>query len=287
MRTIVEACFIVLTSCWAFSQSVPQLEFEVASVRPHQSGDGSRAPPVFLSGGRFTSAAPLLYVIAGAYNIPNPSNPLRLSGGPSWITDTVYDIEAKASEGEIHGGMSAKARVEKERSMLQALLNERFKLVIHRETKEMPVYALVIGNGGPKFHKADIEEKDCPADPITPIASRDGSGNCHQISGGRGAGLQGYAIDISDVAGYVEVWTDRPLLDKTGLKGLYRVETGPWLPMNLGSSPPAPGAKQDGIDMADLPTIYTIFERLGLRLEPQKGQVEVYVIDHIEKPSAN
>jgi uncharacterized protein (TIGR03435 family) len=58
------------------------------------------------------------------------------------------------------------------------------------------------------------------------------------------------------------------------------------LPMNLLSSP-APGAKQDGIDMADLPAIYTIFERLGLKLEPQKGQVEVYVIDHIERPSAN
>lgn len=84
----------------------------------------------------------------------------------------------------------------------------------------------------------------------------------------------------------MEGWTDRPLLDKTGLKGLYRMETGPWLPMNLLSSP-APGAKQDGVDMADLPTIFTIFERLGLKLEPQNSQVEVYVIDHVEKPSAN
>jgi len=286
MRPMVDAWLIVLTSCCAFCQSVPTPEFEVASVKPHEPGNGYREPPIFLSGGRFTSAAPLLYVIAGAYNIPNPSNPLRLSGGPTWITDTVYDIEAKPSEGEIHGGLSAKARVEKERSMLQALLNERFKLVIHRETKEMPVYALVVGKGGPKFHKADMEEKDCPADPITPIANRDGRINCHEISGGRGAGLRGRAVDMSDVAGYVEVWTDRPLLDKTGLGGLYRIETEPWLPINLGS-PPAPGAKQDGIDMADLPTIYTIFERLGLKLEPQKSEVVVYVIDHIEKPSAN
>ncbi len=286
-RPISLACLIFLTSCWAFSQSVPQPEFEVASVRPHKPGDGHLAPPIFLSNGRFTSAAPLLYVVGGAYNIPNPSNPLRLSGSPGWITDTVYDIEAKASEGEIPGGLSAKARLEKERSMLQALLKERFKLAIHRETKEMPVYALVLGKGGPKFPKADIEEKDCLTDPITPIASRDGSAHCHQISGGRGAGLHGGAVDMSDIAGYVEGWTDRPLLDKTGLKGLYRIETEPWLPMNLGLSAPPPGAKQDGIDMADLPTIYVIFERLGLKLEPQKGQVEVYVIDHIEKPSAN
>ena len=265
MRRIVDACLMVLTSSWALSQSVPQPEFEVASVRPHKPGDGHLAPPIFLSNGRFTSAAPLLYVIAGAYNIPNPSNPLRLSGSPAWITDTVYDIEAKAPEGEIHGGLPAKARIEKERSMLQALLIERFKLVIHRETKEIPVYALVVGKSGPKFPRADIEEKECPTDPITPIASRDGSVHCHQISGGRGAGLRGRAVGMSDVAGYVEGWTDRPLLDKTGLKGLYRIETEPWLPMNLGSSPPAPGAKQDGIDMADLPTIYMIFERLGLK----------------------
>lgn len=151
-------------------------------MRPHTPGDGHLAPPIFLSNGRFGSAAPILYVIAGAYNIPNPSNPLRLSGGPGWITDTVFDIEAKAPEGEIHGGLSAKARVEKERSMLQALLKDRFKLVIRREMKEMPVYAVVIGKGGLRFPKSDIDEKSCPTDPITPIASRDGSVHCHQIS---------------------------------------------------------------------------------------------------------
>ena len=215
MWPIVDACLIVLTSGWAFSQPVPLQEFEVASVKLHKPGDRHLAPPVFLSGGRFSSAAPLLYVIAGAYNIPNPSNPLRLSGGPGWIVDTIYDIEATPSEGVIHGGLSAKARTEKERSMLQALLRERFKLVIHRETKEMDVYAVVAGKSGPTFQKADIEEKDCPTDSITPIANRDGSVTCHQISGGRGAGLRGHAVEISDVAGYVEAWTDRPLLERT------------------------------------------------------------------------
>lgn len=287
IRAIVNAGLAVLCVCRAFSQPVSALEFEVASVKQHPSGNSHLAPPIFLAGGRFTSAAPLIYVIAGAYTIPNPSNPVRLSGGPGWITNTVFDIEATASEGTIHGGLSAKARTEKERSMLQTLLAQRFKLVIRRETKEMPVYALVVGKSGPKFPKADIEEKDCPADPVTPISSREGSITCHQISGGRGAGLRSRAVNISDVASYVEGWTDRPLLDKTGIKGLYRIETEPWLPMSLGLSPPPPGAKQDGIDMADLPTIYTIFERLGLRMEQREGNVEVYIIDHIEKPSEN
>jgi uncharacterized protein (TIGR03435 family) len=231
----------------------------------------------------------LVYVIAGAYNIRDASNPARLSGGPAWVSalDSAYDIEATAPKGFLHDGLAANLRTEKERLMVQSLLIDRFKLAIHRETKEMPVYALVVGKGGPKLQKSDIQEKDCPADPLIPISSADGSVTCHQFSGGQGRGIHGSAVDLSDLAGYMESWTDKPLLDRTGVKGLYRIDTEPWLSMRLASSSPAPGAKQDGVDIADLATIYTIFERLGLRMVPQKGKVDVYVIDHIEKPSAN
>ena len=92
---------------------------------------------------------------------------------------------------------------------------------------------------------------------------------------------------MSDLASFVENWTDRPLLDKTGIQGLYRFETKGWLPMQA-MQPPAPGAKaEDGSDMADVPTVFQMFENLGLRMEAQKGIVDVYVIDHIEKPSEN
>jgi uncharacterized protein (TIGR03435 family) len=171
------------------------------------------------------------------------------------------------------------------KSMLRTLLADRFKLAIHRETKDIPVYALVVAKDGPKLQEADIDEKDCP-DPFA-APSPAPNGLCHDISGGRGRGLHGRAVDMSDLVRTVENYTDRPLVDKTGIKGLYRIETTSWLPLQPGP-PPAPGAKaEDGTELADVPTIFEVFERLGLKLELQKGLADVYVIDHVERPSAN
>ena len=161
---------------------------------------------------------------------------------------------------------------------------DRFKLVVRRESKEMAVYALLVARGGPKLQHADIDEKDCPeaslnalgpVSPSTPIPDV-----CHAFNGGMGRGLYSRASNISDLAAYVENWTDRPLVDKTGIKGLYRFETKGWLPMD-----PSVGAGSS--ELADRPTVFQMFAALGLRMEPQKGVVEVYVIDHIEKPSEN
>jgi uncharacterized protein (TIGR03435 family) len=99
---------------------------------------------------------------------------------------------------------------------------------------------------------------------------------CHVFNGGMGRGLHARAANMSDLASFVENWTDRPLLDKTGIKGLYRVETKGWLPMDAGTS-----------DVAERLTVFEMFGSLGLRMEPQRGVVEVYVVDHIEKPSEN
>jgi uncharacterized protein (TIGR03435 family) len=162
---------------------------------------------------------------------------------------------------------------------------DRFKLMIRRVTKEVPIYALMIGKGGPKLQKADIQEKDCPETPE--IGPADGNTICHRFTGGRGRGLHGRAVDMSDLVSYVQNWTDRPLFDKTGIKGLYHIETEPFQPMELSSSPAAPGAKQDGVLSADLPTLFTVFERLGLKMESRKGKVNLIVIDHIEKPTEN
>jgi uncharacterized protein (TIGR03435 family) len=169
--------------------------------------------------------------------------------------------------------------------MLQALLADRFKLKIHRETKETPVYALVVGKGGPKLQKGDIEEKDCPEGTPPPALGAPVTA-CHIINGGRGRGLHSRAVDMSDVVTFIENWTDRPLVDKTGIKGLYHIDTSGWLPMEAGLSP-VPGTKQDGVDVADLPTIFEVFEKLGLKMESTKDKVDVYVIDHVEKPSEN
>ena len=270
----------------AQSESGKTLAFEAASVKPHAGDRTTRLGPTVLPGGRFVSRWYLAALISFAYKLPN--NPsVRLTGVPDWARTEAgfYDIEAT---GAMPGGLSSQAHKDRMRLMVRTLLADRFKLTIHRESKEMPVYALVVGKGGPKLQRADIAERDCPdesADPPGPsITAPD---LCHEFNGGQGRGLHGRAVDMSDVASFVENWTDRPLLDKTGLKGLFRIETKGWLPIQL-SQPPAPGAKaEDGSDMADVPTLFQLFDQLGLKMESQKGKADVYVIEHVEKASEN
>ena len=261
--------------------------FEVGSIKRH-TDSGNFRTPTFLKD-RFTFSGPVVMLIATAYGLPfNPSR--RLSGGPDWIRgrDGLYDIEAK---GSFPDGLSYEGRMERERLMLQALLTDRFKLAIRREMKEMPVYVLQVDKGGPKLEKADMSEKDCAQSAsLTHAAAGTGTAQipCHQFFGGRGRGLHAQAVTMTDLVSYVENWTDRPLLDKTGIGGLYKIETQPFLPMEVAATPPPPGTKGEaGIDLADLPTVFQVFERLGLKMKPEKDKVEKYVIDDIQKPTEN
>src|SRR4051812_2976455 len=134
--------------------------FEVASVKPHKAGDPRRGMQ-FLPG-RFTAAGvPLKMLIAGAYNVGFQS--VRLTGGPDWIMspDGAYDIEATTGKNAIPARIQGKARIDIMRQMLQTLLADRFQLQVRRESKEMPVYALVVGKNGPKLQAAKVEESAC------------------------------------------------------------------------------------------------------------------------------
>jgi uncharacterized protein (TIGR03435 family) len=186
-------------------------------------------------------------------------------------------------------GLSIQARNDRVRAMVQALLADRFKLAIRRESKEMPVYALLVAKGGPKLRRADIDEKDCPEaslNALGPVSATTPMPDvCHAFNGGMGRGLYSRASTISDLAAYVENWTDRPLLDKTGVKGLYRFQTPGWLPMIASADAASVGAGSSAL--ADRPTVFEMFGQLGLRMEPRKDVAEVYVIDRIEKPSEN
>jgi uncharacterized protein (TIGR03435 family) len=256
--------------------------FEVASVKPHKAGEPRRGMQ-FLPG-RFTAAGvPLKMLIAGAYNVGFQS--VRLTGGPDWIMspDGAYDIEATTGKNAIPARIQGKARIDIMRQMLQSLLADRFKLQIRRESKEMPVYALVVGKNGPKLQKAKVEESGCVDTEGGPTIGV----SCHTLMGGRGRGLHGEAVSLEDVLGAVENWSDRPLVDKTGIQGLFNIQTRGWLPMQPGPPPP-PGAKgEDGTELADQPTMFGIFELLGLKLEPQRAPVDIYIIEHVERPSEN
>jgi uncharacterized protein (TIGR03435 family) len=95
------------------------------------------------------------------------------------------------------------------------------------------------------------------------------------------------AVDMCDVVVFVSNWTDHPVVDRTGITGLFRIETDGWLPMQAGR-PPSPDAKgEDGKLLVDQPTVFEIFNRLGLKLELQRAPVDMLVIDHIERPIEN
>jgi len=262
-------CLILVAAAIAAAspaRSQLRLAFDVISVKPNTSADFRGAHMEFLPGGRFVATNyPLQFVIATAWNVPFQGP--RLVGGPDWLRSSRFDIEAKAASGDV--------RKEIMRLMLRALLEDRFQLKMRTETKELPVYVIAVGKGGPKLEKSGVSEKDCDTQP------------CHVFTGGRGRGLHGQAVDMADLAMYVENWAERPVIDRTGIKGRFHIETKPWLPMTPGPLPASGAKAEDGSDMADLPTLFGIFEQLGLKLEPRKAPVDIYHIESIAMPSQN
>jgi bla regulator protein blaR1 len=263
--------------------------FEVTSVKPNLSEDfrgmGIKTEP----NGRLTATnLPVRMLISMAYGVPN--NPTeRLVGVPDWVLRDRFDIEATAPEGAFPQGIPTSEARARMLAMVQALLADRFKLAMRHETKELPVYELTVAKGGPKLEKSTLEEKDCPIGPSSSVT-------CHNFNGGMGRGLHAKAASMQDLARFIENWTDLPVIDRTGLTGLFAMETEGWMPMRLppppppsaGSINPAPRPSGDG-DMSDpaRPTIFMVLQKLGLDLKRQRGPVDVYTIEHIERPAAN
>lgn len=250
------------TSGQGQTSTTPRLEFEVASVKPAKPGDqGGGIKP--LPGGQTYRAenVPVRLMIMLMFHLNNR----QVSGGPSWITTDLYDVDAKAdgphSLDDLH-------------VMFQNLLIDRFKLQFHKETRELPAYELVVDKGGPKLTENPSPETfDIPIQPV-----------------GRGR-IQATHCSMSYFSWIISGMVDRPVLDQTGLTQHYdfRLEWTPEPPPDLGARGDA-GANPAPRELppASGPDIFTALrEQLGLKLESHKGPVEVMVIDHIEKPSEN
>lgn len=252
------------------AQNTPAAKFEVASVKSNKSADMRFAKFQMLPGGRLSvEGVPLYALITAAYGVSFQSS--RMSGAPEWTRSERYDIEATAEKGVVPLNLSAKERDRKMQPMLQALLAERFKLVVRRESKEMPVYAVTVAKGGLKMEKSSVEEKDCGPD--VP---------CNEFMGGQGRGVHSKAADIAELIAFVENWTDRPMIDRTELHGLYKMDTDGWIPLR------GPGGGSEGLDDPVRPTLFTVFEKqLGLKVESQKATLETFVVEHVERPTGN
>jgi len=239
------------------------LAFEIVSVKVNKPGQSRELSIQYLPGGRFSArAVPIPLLILEAYDFTrlDPSEEFRKLD-VSLIERDLYDIDAIAPKDAIPPGSSAKVRNDKIKEMLQTLLKDRFKLRLHRETKEMPIYAIVVGKNGPKFSNGLNEEcADRPTNLFDPTS-------CHSM-----ADLVRFGTRVGRF--------DRPLIDKTGLTELYSIPSVDWFAIIPGG---LKSRSNPGIEPSQL--FSDILDKLGLRIETEKATVDMLLIDHVEPPS--
>ena len=261
------------------SASSASPSFEVVSIK-RDSGADPRGTFQFQPGRFVMTNIPLRPLIQMAYNLPVTGNKGLIIGAPDWVDQITWDIEAKAD------GNPPREEV---LLMIQALLADRFKLVLHRETRQLPVYALVMrqpGKMGPQLvpHASDNSTRDpSVVQPgAQPPRRQPPCGGGFRVGGGHvGAEL---AMDtLAKSLSYFQQ-IDRAVIDRTGLSGTFDISLD-YLPFVRGTQP---NADLTGADPSLPSTIFTALEeQLGLKLESTTGPVDVVVIDHVEQPSEN
>jgi uncharacterized protein (TIGR03435 family) len=270
--------------------------FDVVSIKPCKPGDTKRGDGVPAYGGdsspgRLSIGCGVLSdtdnvgMIQVAYNryaggYLSSYRVIPIEGGPDWIHSETFDIEAK-SDGH-------QSILMMQGPMMQTILEDRFKLKIHRETRQGPVYELALGKGSPKLEP--LQDGSCtPAvvgRPLPPLASD--QRRCRNMVDPRGkVDIEGGTLSM--LAGLLGMALDRPVIDKTGIPNYFEIHLV-FSPDN--SAAPRPPTADPGTPAAasapDGPSIFrAIQEQLGLKLTPAKGPVDVLVIDHIERPSEN
>jgi uncharacterized protein (TIGR03435 family) len=245
--------------------------FEVASVKPNKSGDQHITVHV-QPGGRFTATnTTLRLLIRNAYRVQD----FQISGGPNWVNSEHFDIQAKAEGNPSPDEFSV---------MMRALLADRFKLVVRNETRELPVYALVLARSdeklGPQLQRTDCASsgnvpRPGPPNPSEPQAC----GTIRTFVGHltfRGVPMSQILQGLSDATG-------RTVVNRTELTGSFDLDLH-WTPDQIPQKPT--GTPEPSPTDASGPSIFTaVQEQLGLKLESTKGPVDVLVIDHAEQPS--
>jgi uncharacterized protein (TIGR03435 family) len=239
----------LLIGCLAFVLAHGQrLAFEVASIKP--SGPDARIS-IQRSGYRIaTTATSLEWLIAWAYDVHRD----RLYGKPKWLDSALYDIVANGPE----NFKREPGRIGPLQEMMQTLLADRFKLAIHSEIRELPMYSLVVASGGAKVHLQEMPQSI-------------GQTPFRMTARGR---LTGTMVTAAMLAKVLSEQLGRSVDDQTGLKGVFDF-TLEWEP--------------DEAEARGGASLFTaVHEQLGLKLEARKGPVEVFVIDRIERnPTEN
>ena len=225
----------------------------------------------------FRSSAPLQQVIRAAYGVEDD----RIIGAPDWLNSEKYDFEAKEDNSGNNDPrkLSFDQNVSEEARMLQQVLADRLKLALHRETRDLSVYALVLAKGGPKLQESK------PGDTYpSGFKSADGIARPGGIrfensvengsnSFGFGTKLVAQGIPLGALAWHLRAFLHRTIVDETGLSGIYDFT------FQVPSLPP--------IEASGRILSAHLDQQLGLKLEPRTVPMEVLVIDHVERPAAS
>jgi uncharacterized protein (TIGR03435 family) len=251
-----------------------EFKYDVASFKVNKSGPG-RAMILGTDDGFTATNFNLKELIGFAYGIATAAQDGRIVGAPSWITSEAYDVEAKMDVATVEAlkKLSPDDRVLARQHMFQELLADRCKLAAHWETKEFPVYELVIAKGGLKIQESKPSN--------TAAGGRGGMG-----LRGRGGPLTAHEVPISDLVALLSMLLNRTVIDKTGLVGRYDFTLN-WTPDESNDPSFFPSITGQPPDPSGPSIFAALQEQLGLKLEAGKGPVKVIVIDHIEKPSGN
>ena len=264
----------------------PLKSFEVASVRLAENGPrlkGGGGLPTRLIGGRLDYTATVHSLIIRAFSLRGCLSDCDfVMGGPSWIKNDLYRIEAKLPDGAppYNSTDFEAGDADGVYQMLQSLLADRFGLKMHREAKEVPVYALTLGPGGHKLTPTAGKMMQY-SDGTTRLDRRSG---IMPIPGAGPDGIQRLRMSVTnftmqEFADSLSISFDRPVLDRTGVNGRFDFS------MEFDADPPDPGRLMPKIGGPGL--IASLREQLGLRLQATKAQVDVLAIDSIQRPSDN
>ena len=288
-------CYVV--SCYGLlgQQATERPAFEVASIKPAKPMQmGQMRVGMNSDAGmmRYSNVS-LKDCIRTAYRVKD----FQVQG-PDWIGSTRFDIVAKLPAG------STKDQVPE---MLQTLLSERFKLALHRETKDHAIYALVAGKGGPKLKPAEIQTGDSTAGGGNLPKGEVPRGAMMMRMDPSGAHLKAPSATLASLAEMISRFTERPVVDLTGIQGQYDFELtfapetmhamgglppppdgmgpGPAGPAGGGerSMPGGPSDKPSDAPAEQAGTIAESVARYGLKLEPRKAPLEILIVDHIER----
>jgi uncharacterized protein (TIGR03435 family) len=282
MRALQSISLLVLAPLAALAQPAAELPaFEVASVkRAAPQPDGRIRVSMGGDPGRVNYAnVTLKNVLTRAYEVKS----YQITG-PAWLDSERYDIVAKVPDG---------APKEQIPAMLRNLLAERFKMKVHRETKEQPVYALIVGKNGPKLKKAD--ENPAPSEPVAPGgAPPPRRGTMFMVGNGR---IEVKNATIAALSDMLSNFLDRPVVDMTKIEGSYDIvlEVSPEelgglrrMAVAAGPGPAQQGPEEVAPESAPGQSIFTAVQQLGLKLEPRKAPIDYIVVDEAEKvPTEN